>query len=365
MIRSIYRTASGDLRRNLTPAEIEAALKDAQGTLWLDVTLGDRENGELTTLLREVFHFHPLAVEDALSQSSGPRLDDWPEHLYVVLMAPHLRPDRRLHSLELDIFLGSNYLLTLHEEPVRAVSAVWDQLQRGLERRLIEGPDHLLYALTDAVVADYMPVVETLDEDIETLEGEIFERPRRGTVARIFRLRRTLMDLRRRIAAMREVVNKLARDEYPMIDPKDRVYFRDVYDHLVRLYDLVDGQRDMVVGALDSYVSVASNRLNEIMRTLTVVSILFLPLNFITGFFGMNFFAEPFNIDNPFSPYLMFGLCMAALTLLPVAMLWFIRRKGWLRPMLQEPREAPAGGRGPVGRGSVGAAGTEKTAEAR
>lgn len=336
MIRSIYRTASGELRRDLTLAEIQTALQDAQGTLWLDVTLGDRENGEMTQLLREVFHFHPLAVEDALSESSGPRLDDWPDHLYIVLMAPRLGTGRRLESRELDIFLGRNYLLTLHAEPIRALDAIWDQLQRGLERRLIEGPDHLLYHLTDGVVADYMPIVESIDEDIETLEAEIFERPRRGTVAHIFRLRRTLMELRRRIAAMREVVNKLARDEYPFLDPKDRVYFRDVYDHLVRLYDLVDGQRDMVIGALDSYISVASNRLNEIMRTLTVVSILFLPLNFITGFFGMNFFAEPFNIDNPVSPYLLFGLCMLSLMLLPIGMLWYIRRKGWLRPMLRD-----------------------------
>jgi magnesium transporter len=336
MIRSLCRTATGELRRNLTVPEIEAALHDPNCTLWIDIGLGERENGEFAALLKNVFDVHPLAVEDALSEASGPRLDDWPDHLYIVLMVPRLGPAKRLQSLELDIFVGRNYLLTLHSEPIRALDAIWDQLQRGLERRMIEGPDHLLYHLSDAVVADYMPIVEAIDDDVEVLEAEIFDRPRRGTVAHIFRLRRTLMELRRRIAAMREVVNKLARDEYPMIDAKDRVYFRDVYDHLVRLYDLVDGQRDMVIGALDSYVSVASNRLNEIMRTLTVVSILFLPLNFITGFFGMNFFAEPFNIDNPFSPYLLFALCMIALTLLPLGMLWYIRRKGWLRPMLRD-----------------------------
>src|SRR5262249_13165656 len=128
----------------------------------------------------------------------------------------------------------------------------------------------------------------------------------------------------------------LARDDYPMIDEKDRVYFRDVYDHLVRLYDIVEGLRDMVGGALDSYLSVSSNRINEIMRTLTVVAVLFLPLNFLVGFFGMNFFGEPFNVSNPFSSTVLFGVCMSLMGLLPVMMLWWMARSGMLASTVRE-----------------------------
>jgi len=336
MIRSIFRSGSGEIRQNLTEAQLREALRDKDGTLWVDIVHVEGKNEEYGVLLREVFQFHPLAVDDALNESHVPRIDDWQEYLYIVLQAMDLELNRTLDHQELDVFLGRNYLVTLHTEPIRPLEHLWGQLGRGLERRMAEGPDHLLYALADAVIADFMPVVDGIDEEIDDLEREIFDRPRRSTVGRIFRLRRTLLQLRRMLGALREVLNKLARDEYAVIDPSDRVYFRDVYDHLVRLYDIADGLRDMVVGALDSYVSVTSNRLNEIMRTLTVVSILCLPLTFITGFFGMNFFAEAFNIANPFSPYVVFSFCMLALILTPPLIFLYIRQRGWLRPVIRD-----------------------------
>jgi magnesium transporter len=339
MIRSIYRSVSGDIRQNLNEAQFREVLQDKQGALWVDIVHVEGKNEHFGVMLREVFGFHPLAVDDALHESHIPRIDDWQHYLYIVLQAMDLEVNRTLDHQELDVFLGPNYIVTIHTEPIRPLDRLWDQLGRGLERRLAEGPDHLLYALADAVVADYMPVVDGLDEEIDELENEIFDKPRRSTVGRIFRLRRTLLQLRRMLGALREVMNKLARDEYGVIDAKDRIYFRDVYDHLVRLYDIADGLRDMVVGALDSYVSVTSNRLNEIMRTLTVVSILCLPLTFITGFFGMNFFADAFNIDNPTSPYLLFVICLLSLALIPPLMLWYIRRRGWLRPAIKEKQQ--------------------------
>jgi magnesium transporter len=175
-----------------------------------------------------------------------------------------------------------------------------------------------------------MIVVDEIDEAIDQLEDEVFDKPTPQTLERIFKMKRAVIHLRRIISPQREVLNKLARDDYPVIDAKDRVYFRDVYDHLVRLYDINESLRDLVGGALDTYLSVINNRMNEIMRTLTVVTTLFMPISFAAGFFGMNFFQpveEPLKMwsTNP-----VFILALVAMFLTPVGMFLWIRRRGWM-----------------------------------
>jgi magnesium transporter len=194
------------------------------------------------------------------------------------------------------------------------------------------------------VADDYMRVVEGLDDEIDRIEMTVFRRPRAELVRRIFRTRRTLSRLRRILGALREVLNRLARDEYAVIDATDRVYFRDVYDHLVRLYDIVEGLRDMAAGALDSYLSVTSNRINEVMRTLTVVNVLFMPLSFLAGFFGMNFFGEAFNVATPFPSVFLFWLCLGMMVATPLALFGWIARRGMLRSLTgDEPEEHQRG----------------------
>ena len=149
---------------------------------------------------------------------------------------------------------------------------------------------HLLYWLADELVADYMPVVEAVDEAIDQIEDQVFDNPEPSLLEQIFALKRALLHLRRIIAPQREVLNKLARGDYAVIDAEDRVFFRDVYDHLVRLYDIAESLRDLVGSALDTYLSVVNNRMNEVMKTLTVITTLFMPISFLVGFFGMNFF---------------------------------------------------------------------------
>jgi magnesium transporter len=342
MIRSTYRSSTGAVTQNLTKEQLRAALTDEGGTLWIDVVHVPQTVERISAQLRELFAFHPLAFDDAFQETHVPRVDDWDEYLYIVLHALDLELNRTLDAHELDLFLGRNYLLTIHEEPIRAIDHVWEQCGRGAEHRLASGPDHLFYSVLDTIVADYMPVVDELDDEIDEVEAEIFHRPTPRTISRIFRLRRTLLRLRRILGAMREVTNKLARDDYAAIDPRDRVYFRDVYDHLVRLYDIIEGLRDMAAGALDSYMSVTSNRINQVMRTLTTVTVLFLPISFLAGFFGMNFFGEAFNVANPTSGTALFWLCLAAMVVIPLSMYWWMRRQGWLRPVVAED-EAPEG----------------------
>jgi magnesium transporter len=348
MIRTLYRTAKGNLIVDLSQEALAKALEDPEGTLWVDVAHVPAQREAILTFLNAHFDFHPLALDDALQESHVSRVDDWGDYVYLVAHALDLELNRTLETHEVDIFLGPNYLVTLHEVPIPALDQVWAQAQRGADRTWSGKADRLLYTLLDQIVAAYLPVVDNLDEEIEDLEDEIFGNPARGTITRITRLRRTLVRLRRTLGALRETANRLARDPYKVIDPGQRVYFRDVYDHLVRLYDIVEGLRDLALGALDSYLSVTSNRLNETMRTLTVVTLLFMPVTFLTGFLGMNFFGEGFNVPNPLPAGVTFLLAMLLMAATPPAMLWYIRRRGWLRSPFPEDGDRAESGEPPA-----------------
>lgn len=321
MIRSLYRTSKGSFASDIPSSHWRAALRDEGGLLWVDLSQEPPE--AIEPLLRDIFKFHPLAIDDALRETHVPKIDNWGSAVYVCAHDVEFDPvELDLVTREVDIFLGPNFLLTHHRAPVPAVERLWTHTQSN-EQRLEYGPDHLLYDLLDLMTSDYMPVVDTLDEVIDRLEQEVFARPTHYTLNRIFSLRRAVLQLRRIIGPQREVLNRLARDEYPFIDPKDRVYFRDVYDHLVRLVDLNESLRDLIGGTLDTYLSVIANRQNEIMKTLTITSVLFLPISFLAGVYGMNFLGIPFESD---------GLLMAAvlvMILLPVGMLYLFKRRGW------------------------------------
>jgi magnesium transporter len=332
MIRSLFRSPDGTLSHDLTPDQLRQALARPGGTLWLDLDSSPEAQQQLAALLGGLFGFHPLALDDAFRESHVPRVDDWHDYLYVVLHAAGRPADGLLQTHEVDVFLGPNYLVTVHEGPVGPLEHLWGQCRQGGGERLAAGPDRLLYALADAVAADYLAAVEGLDDDIEHVEQAVFRRPGPRLVARLFRVRRSLVRLRRVLGSLREVMNRLARDDFKVVAAASRVYFRDAYDHLVRLYDIVEGLRDMAAGALESYLSVTSNRLNEVMRTLTVVTVLFLPMNFLVGFFGMNFFGESLSVGVPVPARLLFWLCLGLMAATPAAMFWWMARRGMLTP---------------------------------
>jgi magnesium transporter len=178
-------------------------------------------------------------------------------------------------------------------------------------------------------VADYMPAIERIDEAIDQIEDQVFDKPTPSMLQSIFVLKRALLHLRRIIAPQREVLNKLARGDYAVIDAEQRIFFRDVYDHLVRLYDIAESLRDLVGSALDTYLSVVNNRMNEVMKTLTVITTLFMPITFLVGFFGTNFF-QPVARLNVFTDNTAFALFMAAMILLPAGMYAWMRKRAWM-----------------------------------
>ena len=329
MIRALYFSPKSPLQMEYPVDKFEKALRNGKGLLWVDFVGEPNETCE--PLLNEVFHFHPLAVDDALQETHTPKVDDWGDYLYIVLNA--LDFDKNLtegplHLHELDIFLGRNFVVTHHDQPIPAIDQVWAACQRD-DRHTHDGADHLLYKITDYIVADYMPIVEQIDRDIDEIEDKIFYKPDPRTLEALFSLKRALLSMRRVITPQREVLNKLARDDYRVIDPHDRIFFRDVYDHLVRLHDLNESMRDLVSGALDAYLSVVNNRLNEVMKTLTVITSVFMPISFIAGFFGMNFFEPTAHLlDWTSSP--AFYLTLAITILLPISMFLWMRRRTWV-----------------------------------
>jgi magnesium transporter len=329
MIRSLYYQPNGTLRTDLKPEEFPRAIQEREGLLWVDFS---GEAPEVCEPILQKFGFHPLAIDDALQETHSPKLDDWSEYLYIVINYMHLNGDAKenwdTEVDELDVFLGFNYVITHHDHPIASIDATWDSCQRDL-RHVQEGADHLLYKIIDNVVTDYMPIVERIDEAIDAIEDVVFDRPNPQTLGQIFALKRVLLAMRRILLPQREVLNKLARDDFRVIDSKDRIFFRDIYDHLVRLHDLNESLRDLVGGALDTYLSVVNNRMNEIMKTLTLITTLFMPITFVTGFFGMNFF-EPVAGLFGWTSRQAFTVTLGILTLLPMGMYLWMRRRTWV-----------------------------------
>ena len=328
MIRSLYYVPGQPLQKNLPSEKFPELIQNQQAVLWVDFI---SEPPEICQPILEEFKFHPLAIDDVLQETHVPRLDDWGEYLYIVFNYMNLDLDGDTWESEvdeLDIFLGKNYIVTHHDYPIAAIDETWVVCDRD-ERNVQEGADHILYRMADRLMANYMPAVEKIDDAIDQIESQVFSRPSPNTLERLLAIKRVLLAMRRIIIPQREVLNKLARDDYPVIDRKDRVFFRDIYDHLVRLHDLNESLRDLVGGVLDTYLSVVNNRMNEVMKTLTVITTIFMPLTFVTGFFGMNFF-EPLGNLRTWTQDLAFYITMAIMILLPIGMYIWMRDRTWV-----------------------------------
>lgn len=331
MIRTVHYIPGKPLRTDLGLDSVRTAFRSRRGVLWVDFV---GESPEVCQPILESFGFHPLAIDDALQETHSPKIDDWGSYIYLVLNYMHLNGKGKGHWEtqvdELDIFLGTNYVVTHHDHLVPAIDAVYASLQRD-QRPLQDGADHLLYKIIDNVVTNYMPIVERIDEEIDEIEDQVFDRPTPRTLEKLFALKRALLSMRRILLPQREVLNKLARDDYAVIDRKDRIFFRDIYDHLVRLHDLNETMRDLVGGALDTYLSVINNRMNEVMKTLAIITTLFMPLSFIAAIFGMNFFLpRPDDAIWELMQRPVFYVVLVAMVITPILMFRWMHRRTWV-----------------------------------
>ncbi len=322
MIRTIYRNGKGNTTTDVPLTHWKVALHDTEGLFWVDFSNEPKELVEKT--FAEVFKFHPLAIDDALKESHVPKVDDWGDYVYVVVHSLSFdEKDYELETHEIDVFLGKNFLVTHHKDPFTSTDHVWNTCQRDA-RYLARGADYLLYNIIDTLASELMPIVDKMDDAIDHLEDDVFAGTDRTVLNRIFSIKRAVLHLRRIIIPQREVMNRLARDTYAVVDPSERIYFRDIYDHFVRLADINDTLRDLISGTLDTYLSVTANRTNDIMKVLTIFTALFMPLTFFTGFFGMNFETLPFGSAA------FFVVAIAMMIAMPLVLWRWFKQQGWI-----------------------------------
>ncbi len=289
MITSYYRAAEGTVRSDLSQTALREALASPDGLLWVDLESVSRADGD--TLLGEVFQFHHLAIDDCFNRHIDPaKIDDYGDYIFVIAQAVTYEPEtERLAATELDLFLGANYVVSFHEQALPFVEG----LRRRCERNgpeLAHGADFLAHALLDALVDDYQPAVEQLDETLTSVEERVLEQPQPAVLQEVLLLKRNVQRLRRTIIPQRDVVNRIARGEFPrVVRPESYIYYRDIYDHVVRVEQLTESVRDLADGVLNTYLSAVNNRMNEVMKTLSVVATVLLPLTFIASLYGMNF----------------------------------------------------------------------------
>lgn len=304
------------------PERIRQALERAE-PVWVEL---ERQDQACDQLLSEQLKLHSLTIEDIWAESEQPKLEDYDDYLYLMLHSISNDEAGRVKLVELDLVLGPTYVITY--DPHGLVASVREALERS-PRMLERGPAWLMHALLDTAVDRYLPVIDHIDRELERLEDEVLRKAgtRQGPplLRKILGRKRLLLGLRRMSVHQREILLRLARGEFEEI-PADAVpFFRDVYDHFLRVTDQVESYRDITTSALEAYLSVQSNRMNEVMKTLTLISTLMLPITFIAGLYGMNFDNMPELRTRWGYPATL--LLMAAITL--VTLLWFWR-KGWI-----------------------------------
>jgi magnesium transporter len=326
-----YRDGTGAFHAEWPLAQIEEAINDEKGLLWVDIQGPDEHVGKhLENWLCTHFHFHHLAVEDALRESHVPKVDDWGDYLYIVFHVARIVPETEALELqELDVFLGKNYLITYHTAALPILDQDRESILRDPRDRMRNGPDHLLVRFLELAIDQSLTAIEDLDEQVDEIQNAVIDNATPKNLKRIFRIKRSAIQLHKILSPQREVLNRLARDPYKPIQAKHRVYFRDLYDHVVRIHDISESLRDLISGTLETYLSVVANRTNDIMKILTIVTVMFMPMSFLVGFFGMNFFGDTLAFKTEYPKGLLFWGSCAIMALSPCFIWIYARRKKW------------------------------------
>jgi len=290
---------------------------------WLDLNAPGPD--ELAQL-REIFGFHPLALEDTEQFGQRPKLDNYDDYIFLVFYGASRRGAQDPALLhEVHLFIAGKYLVTIHRDPLPLL----DEQRAQLDGRALHSEQFLLYRVLDALVDSFFPILSDMDGEIDDLEAAVLANPTDQQLARLFSLKRQLIAMRKVITPQRDLfassVDQIAELEGLKLDARD--YFRDIYDHLIRISDLIDSYRDLLSGATDLYLSTVSNRQNDVMKQLTVIATIFLPLSFITGFFGQNF---GFMITHITHEWSFWVLGVGSMLATCAGLLVFFRRKGWV-----------------------------------
>jgi len=309
--------------------DIETA-RDAGATTWVRAT--DASHEELETVA-DIFDIHPLAVEDVRNDVRA-KTEEYPDYVFTLMKDADLRRGENTFEEEIDaeavgIYVGTDWVVTLSTTTVPAVDAIWNRIQSEDPRLLDRGPDFTAYRVIDAIVDEYLDILDEVETQIETIEEQVVESTGIETLERINAVRRDLLAFRKIAWPTREAVNVLSRGDPAFIAESTEKYYRDVYDHLVQVVDLIETYRDLTNGARDIYLNSVSQSTNEVMKTLTVVATVFIPLTFVVGVYGMNFDGSPYNMPELGWTF-GYPAVIMGMALMVALMLVHFRRRGWL-----------------------------------
>jgi magnesium transporter len=321
---TVYKYEHGSTEM-LPDASVDPAWLQPGRAVWVWVDLNGPTQDE-TKILSDVFHFHELAIEDAVAEIQHPKVESYGSYLYLVLHGIDFHAKEHcFKTRDADFFLGQQYLVTVHSGESRSIKRVASLCTRN-ERILGEGPAGLMHRIIDAMVDNYRPEVDKLNDRLDRLEKEVFERPRANLAKRILDFKKDISSLRRIVQPQRDVVGRLARREFPFIDEALSYRYRDVHDHLVRMSDEALFFQDRVTSLLDAHLSTVSNQLNGVMKVLTIIATLFMPLTVLTGMWGMNVSLPHFIGGEGVQFWWVLGLMIA----MSLAMLAYFRNRGWI-----------------------------------
>lgn len=286
---SFYHAPDGTTRKGLDPEELTAALRSGEGTLWVDLL---RTEGSDAEILKSVFNFHPLAIEDSLNPESRVKLEEYKDFLILIVRGIEFCDETEdpydIETANLTFFLGRNFLVTVHGPNAPAVEDIRSVLDRKPELASYS-PARLMHTIVDASVNAYFPIIDRLDEFMDGLEEKVFAQFDQAALREIFNVKRLVLSLRRHLAPQRDVFAVLTNRPSPLLTPETQIYFRDIYDHVLRINDALETFRELLSSTLDSYLSQISNRLGTASKTLSAVATLTVPFVVISGMWGMNF----------------------------------------------------------------------------
>jgi magnesium transporter len=316
---------NGTVRRDLAVRDIAAAVRESQGTLWVDIDVTSRQQ---VALLDKVFGFHHLSIEDVLNPSSRAKVEEYDGYVFVIIRAVRFVEQTEdpydLETVNLCFFIGRNYLVTCHAGPAQAVQQMHELSTRSADL-VARGPARLAHQIMDVAIDAYFPILERVDEFIDNIEQRVFERFTEAALRDIFAVKRLALSLRRYLMPQREIFNTLSYRPSALLPAEVQVYFRDIYDHMLRILDSLDSYRDLLSSTLESYLSQVSNRMGRVTQGLTVVATLSVPFVVMSGMYGMNFERIPLS-SHPWG----FEILVAAQLILGIGLIAMLKWRRWL-----------------------------------
>lgn len=324
MLQTLSYNKTSGLKKIEQPKKIASLLKSTNNLLWVDITNPAEDDIDLMV---DVFKFHQLAIEDAIFPQNQPKIDDYTDYLFVVVheMSYPPKKDQEIKAKEVNIFLGKNYVLTIHSDPLPSVSRLFQMCLNNKLQSMQQGPGFLLHAIIDNVVDGYFPVMDQLENDVENVEDQVLANADEKLLETIVDLKKSILTMRNFIVPQRRIVGILGRANNPLIKRSLGAYFRDVYDHIERVSNLLDTYRDILNSTMDAYLSMVSHRMNAIMKTLTIITTIMMPMTLITSFYGMNVKMPEFTWG--IKGYLfVLGLLVVAIS----GMIIFLKKRKWI-----------------------------------